>query len=263
MSAYYNDLAHFPCEVLRQQIAAGLLPEGYVDERDIREVHTAGLMGYTHIHLFAGIGAFALGFKRASVPDDLRVITIGFPCKDISNLGSKTGITGPQSQLWNESARILRELVAHHFRPDYIIVENVERLLQRGFGHVLADLASCGFDAQWQVLPAAAFGAPHLRERLFIIAYPGGKGLERAGVSSFLPITLDQPVRARLLSESDVVRERPGVPDYMDRIEALGNSIDVRVAEYVGQCIVMHSTMSVGADYSYAHGKDKGDECEA
>ncbi len=154
--------------------------------------------------LFAGIGGIDLGLERAGMrcawqveiddyaqkilakhwPDvarfrDVRdcgkhnltpvdLVAGGFPCQDISAAGKRVGITGERSGLWKEFFRIICEL-----RPRFVLVENVAALLYRGIDTVLADLASCGYDAQWQVLPAAAFGAPHIRERVFIVAYPG------------------------------------------------------------------------------------------
>lgn len=95
----------------------------------------------------------------------------GFPCQDISNAGRRAGITGPRSGLWAEFARIVGLL-----RPRYVLVENVPALAVRGLSRVLGDLAACGYDAEWQPLSAAAFGAPHIRDRLFIVAYPKGIG---------------------------------------------------------------------------------------
>jgi DNA (cytosine-5)-methyltransferase 1 len=97
------------------------------------------------------------------------VICGGFPCQDISNAGKRAGIEGERSGLWREYARIVREL-----RPRYVLVENVAALLGRGLGVVLGDLAACGYDAEWSVLSAQNVGAPHLRERLFVIAYANG-----------------------------------------------------------------------------------------
>jgi DNA (cytosine-5)-methyltransferase 1 len=95
------------------------------------------------------------------------VICGGFPCQDISSAGKREGIReGNRSGLWFEYARIVREL-----RPRYVIVENVSALLSDGLGIVLGDLASIGYDADWQVLSAAGVGAPHLRERVFVVAY--------------------------------------------------------------------------------------------
>jgi DNA (cytosine-5)-methyltransferase 1 len=93
------------------------------------------------------------------------VICGGFPCQDISDAGSKLGLSGKRSGLWREFARIIRVL-----RPLYVVVENVAALLDRGIGDVLGDLATIGYDAEWEVLSACAFGAPHTRERVFIIA---------------------------------------------------------------------------------------------
>ena len=152
--------------------------------------------------LFAGIGGFDLGFERAGMVcrwqveidqecrndlamrwpnvrqhDDVRtwgsptaepvdVICGGFPCQDISNAGLRKGITGERSGLWSEIARIAGDL-----QPRFVVVENVSALLGRGMGRVLGDLATLGYDAEWECLPASAFGAHHRRDRVFIIAY--------------------------------------------------------------------------------------------
>jgi DNA (cytosine-5)-methyltransferase 1 len=161
-------------------------------------------MTYTMGSLFAGIGGFDLGFERAgfktlwqveidpycqkvlakNFPEaerfgDIRecgghnlkpvdVICGGFPCQDISNAGLGAGIEGERSGLWSEMHRVIREL-----RPRYVLVENVAALLGRGMGRVLGDLAAIGYDAEWQGVPAAAVGAPHIRDRVWILAYPG------------------------------------------------------------------------------------------
>jgi DNA (cytosine-5)-methyltransferase 1 len=169
MTAYYNDIDPHCCRVLCKQVAAGNLPPGDVDERDIRDVRAEDLAGHDAIHLFAGVGGFPLGLRMAGVPDDFAVITGGFPCQDISNAGRRAGIDGARSGLWSEFARILCGL-----RPRYVLVENVAAILVRGMGRVLGDLAALGYDAEWEVLPASAAGALHIRARVFIVAYPGG-----------------------------------------------------------------------------------------
>lgn len=95
------------------------------------------------------------------------VICGGFPCQDISVAGDGVGIEGERSGLWKEYARLIGEL-----RPLYVIVENVSALLGRGMDVVLGDLAALGFDAEWDCIPASAIGAPHDRDRVWIIAYP-------------------------------------------------------------------------------------------
>jgi len=91
----------------------------------------------------------------------------GFPCQDISVAGKGAGIGGARSGLWSEYARIIGEV-----RPRYVIVENVAALLGRGLDVVLGDLAALGYDAEWHCIRAADVGAPHLRDRVWIIAHP-------------------------------------------------------------------------------------------
>lgn len=152
--------------------------------------------------LFAGIGGFDLGFERAGMrcvwqveiddyanrvlakhwprvkrwrdirtwpqPDTERpgVICGGFPCQDISYAGRGAGLDGERSGLFFEAVRVVREL-----RPRVVVLENVAGLLTRGLDRVLGTLAEIGFDAEWHCLPAAAFGAPHIRDRVFVLAH--------------------------------------------------------------------------------------------
>ena len=93
------------------------------------------------------------------------VVSGGFPCQDISAAGGGGGITGSRSSMWKHMARIVGEV-----RPQYVFVENSPMLTTRGLGVVLADLSQMGFDAKWGVVSAADVGAPHLRERIWILA---------------------------------------------------------------------------------------------
>jgi len=161
------------------------------------------------LDLFSGIGGFSLGLERSgafktvafceidtfprkvlakhwpNVPiyGDIRELTAerlaadgiavdaicgGFPCQDISHAGKRAGIEGERSGLWFEYARLIGEL-----RPRYVFVENVSALLNRGIDRVLGDLAALGYDAEWHCIPASAVGAPHRRDRIWIVAYPG------------------------------------------------------------------------------------------
>ena len=110
------------------------------------------------------------GLRGADLPP-VDVLCGGFPCQDVSSAGGRAGIKqGTRSGLWYEYARLIGEV-----RPRYVIIENVRGLLSCGIESVLQDLAALGYDAEWEVLPAAALGAPHHRERVFIVAYPHGR----------------------------------------------------------------------------------------
>ena len=99
----------------------------------------------------------------------VRVVSGGFPCTDISAAGKGAGIDGEASGLWVEMARIIGEV-----QPEFAFVENSPVLTSRGLDRVLGDLAEMGFDARWGVLGAAHAGAPHLRERIWILADADG-----------------------------------------------------------------------------------------
>jgi site-specific DNA-cytosine methylase len=95
------------------------------------------------------------------------LVSGGFPCQDVSSAGTGKGLDGARSGLWREFARVI-----HEFRPDAVLIENSPMLRSRGLDRILADLHDLGYDAQWDCIPAAAVGAPHMRDRIFIVAVP-------------------------------------------------------------------------------------------
>jgi DNA (cytosine-5)-methyltransferase 1 len=95
------------------------------------------------------------------------VVCGGFPCQDISLAGKRAGIAGARSGLYGELVRAIRLV-----RPLIAYVENVAALLADGMGRVLGDMAEIGYDAEWDCIPAAAVGAMHYRDRVWIQAYP-------------------------------------------------------------------------------------------
>ena len=105
------------------------------------------------------------------------IVAGGFPCVDIATIGNvvleRKGIDGPHSRLWREMARIIGEV-----RPRYVFVENSPNLVRQGLTMVIGDLASLGYDARWTVLGAHRVGAPHRRNRIWILANANGEGLE-------------------------------------------------------------------------------------
>lgn len=99
-------------------------------------------------------------------PPRVDVLTGGFPCQDLSLAGLGAGIAGSRSGLWTEFARIIGEV-----EPELVLIENVPALLHRGFELVVDNLVELGYAVEWDCLPAVAFGAPHLRDRVWIAAH--------------------------------------------------------------------------------------------
>ncbi|QXE85996.1 DNA cytosine methyltransferase [Geomonas nitrogeniifigens] len=155
------------------------------------------------------------------------VVSGGFPCQDISVAGKGAGLNGERSGLWSEMRRIISEV-----RPSYVLVENSPILTSRGLGRVLGDLAALGFDAKWGVLGAVNSGAPHKRERIWIVAkgdvsnsmFQGlqereGQNTKREGSRSGA-----KPIRVQWWDvEPDVGRVANGVAARVDRLKAIGN----------------------------------------
>ena len=125
------------------------------------------------VHCYSDIRELTATRLIADVWHRIEVICGGFPCQDISLAGKGAGLAGERSGLWSEYARLIREI-----RPRYAIVENVSALLTRGLEQVLGDLAAIGYDAEWHCMPASYVGAPHRRDRIWIIAYPNNSGFE-------------------------------------------------------------------------------------
>lgn len=102
-----------------------------------------------------------------ATPGEFDIITAGFPCQDLSSANPNgRGLEGQRSGLFFESIRIVRTV-----RPRFLLLENVPALINRGLDRVLWEIAQIGLDAEWQVVSAASMGAPHRRERIFLIAY--------------------------------------------------------------------------------------------
>lgn len=116
---------------------------------------------------------------RAVGPDAPRVDVLcgGFPCQDVSYAGKGAGLAGERSGLWFEFARVVRDL-----RPRIVVVENVAALATRGLDAVLGSLSEAGYDAVWFDLRASDVGAPHRRERLFIVGWNVADAANRGDV---------------------------------------------------------------------------------
>ena len=191
------------------------------------------------------------------------LIAGGFPCQDVSTsrTAGRDGLDGKRSGLWAEFHRIICEV-----RPRYIFVENVTGLLSNGMGRVLGDLVSCGYDTEWQSIPASAVGAPTIRDRVWILAYPGqeherfkGRAKTRARCVDVFPqgdnrtaperredrelVTLVPGIHSGVVadwwrSQSRMDRSSNGIPDWVDRCMGLGNAVVPQVAEWIGKRIL-------------------------
>ena len=103
------------------------------------------------------------------------IITGGFPCQDISVAGLQKGITKEtRSGLFYELIRVIRMV-----RPQYVVLENVAAILNRGLDIVLRELSEAGYDAEWAVISASSLGACHKRSRWWLVAYPNSKQSNR------------------------------------------------------------------------------------
>ena len=163
------------------------------------------------------------------------LISAGFPCQDISSANvSGQGLDGERSGLFYELMRIVCEV-----RPRYIVLENVSALLSkrngRDMGAVLWELSACGYDAEWSVVSACAMGAPHTRERVFIVAYANSINVQGVAVQQKFQKQI-QPTNyqslPRVWSAYPIPsRVSDGIPARMDRLRALGNAVVPQVAE--------------------------------
>jgi len=280
-------------------------------------------MKLRHLDLFSGIGGFSLGLERTggfqtvafcdsdkkthlvlkkhwpNVPifDDVstlkgkdlgtvEIITGGFPCQDLSVAGKGAGLAGARSGLWWQFHRLIEET-----QPKYVIAENVAVLRSRGLDQVLRSFHQIGYDAEWHCIPASAVGAPHQRDRIWIVAYPNGDdrrsgssaephqrqawmesrrsgerfsereteqalaysesvGLEGFGIRTIgteqkesLPTRSSCIVRA--INKSDFWEVEPqlgrvadGIPNRVDRLKQLGNSLVPQIPELIGYAIL-------------------------
>jgi len=211
----------------------------------------------------------------------VEVITGGFPCQDLSTAGKRAGIgEGTRSGLYAEVLRLACDL-----RPQFIIMENVAGLLNgpserpgEWFGRVLGDLACIGYDVEWENIPAAALGAPHRRERVWIVAHapkvndakfkgihscgqdrqpcdsssdvahanckheqgeqPGIPDAQRWPRSVLRSVGSCSHVFAQWKTEPRVGRVADGVPNRSHRLAALGNAVVPQIPQMIGYAIL-------------------------
>ena len=251
--AYYNEWEPYTAQWLRNLIAAGLIPAGDVDERSIADVDPTDLDGFTQCHFFAGIGGWPYALRLAGWPDDRPVWTASLPCQPFSVAGKAHGM-GDERHLW-PAFRGLVEVG----RPPVCFGEQVASADGRAWlAGVRADLEGLGYVIGAADLCAAGVGAPHIRQRLYWVAFANGAGRDWSPQSDQFPARGFTASRwnhvdgrrspawtaARAVEGADGSRRllAPGIEcmadelsPVMERLRAYGNAIVPQVAaEFIG-----------------------------
>lgn len=172
----------------------------------------------------------------------------GYPCQPFSNTGRRQGATD-ERHLWPYMLEAIRSL-----RPEWVLLENVLGHLSLGFDRVLSDLAEVGFDAEWSVVSGCSVGAPHMRRRLFVLAYPHSERHEQepSGVlgdeAQDAPVHGDVPIgevahsgrQGQWSAQPGVLLLADGIPPGLARAanRAVGNAVIPQVAEAIGRRVL-------------------------
>ncbi|MEP3245122.1 MAG: DNA cytosine methyltransferase [Sneathiella sp.] len=196
MTVYYNENDRNTAAWLRELIKAGRIAPGYVDERSIEDVLPIELAGYTQCHFFAGIGVLSYALRQAGWPDDRPVWTGSCPCQGLSAAGKGKGFAD-ERHLWPHWFHLIQ-----HAKPadTPIMGEQVASpLALEWLDLVQTDMEATGATFRAVDLCAAGFGAPHIRQRLFWMAYATKLGRigGRTGETSHQPRTLKRLERFR------------------------------------------------------------------
>jgi len=169
---YYNEWDKGAAAWLRELIKAGLIPNGYVDERSITEVTPSDLEGFTQCHFFAGVGGWSYALQLAGIPASTRLWTGSPPCQPFSVAGKQLGQLDER-----HLAPTFMRLVAQ-CRPPVLFGEQVAAAIGKHWlDDLFTELEREGYACGAAVLPACSVGAPHKRDRLFfgadLLANPG------------------------------------------------------------------------------------------
>lgn len=237
MSAYYNENDKYAAQWLRNLIAAGHLPDGVVDDRSIEDVCADDLREFTQCHFFAGIGGWPYALRLAGVPDDVSVWTGSCPCQPFSTAGKQRG-KQDERHLWPAWYKLINQC-----RPAIVFGEQVASAIAlEWLDDVFDGLENAGYACAAANLCAAGVGAPHIRQRLYWLAYANRTGLERwrgkckctdkwsswqDGVA--IPCR-DGKNRIAPAPKSGILPMDDGLPNRMEQLRAYGNAIVPQVA---------------------------------
>jgi DNA (cytosine-5)-methyltransferase 1 len=238
---YYNDNDPFCCDWLRNLIKAGLIPDGDVDQRSIKEVQANELRKYRQCHFFAGIGAVPEGLWLAGFHPDRELWTASPPCQDNSLAaaihGKRSGLRGVRSGL----AHVWLDLVEQCL-PCRILFENVPGV-KKWLPEVTGRLESAGYRVAVRDLPASRAGAPHQRRRVWLAAHRDGPGLEVAGEAGPPQAGPQQwPAPYRGVWEKrdpDTGSLDDGAQSRVAKVRAIGNAVCPQAAaEFIRACLI-------------------------
>lgn len=186
---YYNEHDKKATAWLRELVRRGEIPPGDVDERDIQKVSPHELTRYTQCHFFAGVAGWSLALRLAGWPEDRPVWTGSCPCQPFSSAGAQKGFDD-ERHLWPVFARLIGEC-----RPPVVFGEQVASKLGREwFAGVCSDLEGLGYAAAGADLCAAGVGAPHIRQRLYWVAYPDMSQRDRRTRGGEQPLCVENEI---------------------------------------------------------------------
>ena len=201
MTVYYNEIDKYAAQWLRNLNEAGHIAPGIVDERSIEDVYPSDLRGFTQCHFFAGIGVWSHALRSAGWSDDRPVWTGSCPCQPFSAAGKGAGFDD-ERHLWPHFHHLIKEC-----RPSIVFGEQVaSKDADPWIDLVCTDLEALGYAFGATPFPAAGISAPHIRDRLYWVAYANFSGrqpqpdAERARVQCEVATT--RPAREQLSDDS-------------------------------------------------------------
>lgn len=162
---YYNEWEKYPAAWLRNLMLVNEIPDGVVDETDIRKIKAEEIATYKVCHFFAGIGGWPLALKLARWPEDREIWTGSCPCQPFSVAGKQKG-KDDDRHLWPAWFDLIKQR-----RPATIFGEQVTGAITHGwFDEVAQGLEAEGYAVASAIIPACGIGAPHKRDRLWFVA---------------------------------------------------------------------------------------------